>query len=432
MKIENGRGRSGVATVSEDGALSVRAQFDLSNTSAFGTLETAELTPVVQGDFTTGINVQLGAVTVANSATADAGGAGIAPFGRLRLQSGTNAAGSAIFKSRAPARYRAGEGMVARFTAAFTVGVAQSTQIAGAGNASNGYFFGFNGTAFGILHRNNATGAVVNTWISQTDWNCDKLDGLGASGMVINPTFGNVFMVKYPYLGYGDILFFVEDSDTGRFVLVHVIKYANTTALLQLGNPNLSFYVQSVNAGAVTNQIVYSGSYAIFVSGERSFVGNPKWAADNNKSAITAETSILGIRNATTYNGGENNGMIRLQSLAVGAASNSGVIVIRLRIGATLGGSPAYAAVKGTTANSGVTITAGDSVASVDTAATTATGGNMIYNITLANGANGGDSTVIDLTPFNLFVAPGEVLTVSGFSTVAAVIAVALNWAEDI
>jgi hypothetical protein len=39
---------------------------------------------------------------------------------------------------------------------------------------------------------------------------------------------------------------------------------------------------------------------------------------------------------------------------------------------------------------------------------------------------------VIDLTPFNLFVAPGEVLTVSGFSTVSATIAAALNWTEDI
>jgi hypothetical protein len=71
-------------------------------------------------------------------------------------------------------------------------------------------------------------------------------------------------------------------------------------------------------------------------------------------------------------------------------------------------------------------------VASVDTAATTATGGTLIYNLTLANGANGGNSAVIDLTPFSLFVGPGEVLTVSGFSTVSANIAVALNWTEDI
>lgn len=407
-------------------------QFDLSNQSAFGTLETSELTAIIQGDFNNGINSQLGATTLLNSATADAGGYGTAPFGRLRLQSGTNAAGSAVYSSRIPARYRAGQGMMARFTGVFTAGVADSAQIVGVGNASDGYFFGFHGTVFGILYRNNVSGTVVDTWIAQADWNGDRLDGTGASGMTINPTFGNVFMVKYPYLGYGDILFFVEDSASGRFVLVHVIKYANTTATLQLGNPNLSFYAQTVNTGATTNQILYSGSYAVFVSGERSFAGNPKWAFDNNKSGVTAETSIFGLRNATTYNGGTNRSLIRLNSLSCGSASNSGVFVLRLRTGATLGGSPSYTAINGTTANAGVTITAGNSVASVDTAATTATGGTLIYNITLANGSNGGDSAVIDLTPFNLFVAPGETLTVSGFSTVSANVAVALNWTEDI
>lgn len=39
---------------------------------------------------------------------------------------------------------------------------------------------------------------------------------------------------------------------------------------------------------------------------------------------------------------------------------------------------------------------------------------------------------IIDLTPFNLFIAPTEILTVSGFSTASATMAAALNWAEDI
>lgn len=406
--------------------------FDPSNQSAFGTLETAELTPVIQGDFINGINTQLGTTTTANSATVDAGGYGSAPNGRLRLQSGTNAAGSAIFRSREAARYRAGQGMVARFTAAFTAGVASSTQIVGVGDAEDGYFFGYNGTAFGILYRNSSSGSTDNTWIAQTAWNGDKLDGTGASGMTLNATFGNVYMIKYPYLGYGPVQFFVVDSNSGRMVAVHTIKYPNTTASTQSANPNFSFYAQSLNAGATTNQIVYSGSYAIFLSGQRSFVSTPRWATDNNKSAVTAETSIFGLRNATTYNGHENHALIRLNSIACGASSNSGVIVIRLRVGATLGGSPSYATINGTTGNSGVTITAGNSVASVDTAATTSTGGTLIYNLTLANGANGGDSIMIDLTPFNLFVAPGETLTVGGFSTASAAIAVALNWTEDI
>ena len=93
-----------------------------------------------------------------------------------------------------------------------------------------------------------------------------------------------------------------------------------------------------------------------------------------------------------------------------------------------MGGSPSWATINGTTGDSGVTITSGNSIASVDIAGTTATAGTLIYNLTIATP---GDHTV-DLTPFGLFVAPGEILTVSGFGSSSATIAAALNWSEDI
>jgi hypothetical protein len=214
-------------------------------------------------------------------------------------------------------------------------------------------------------------------------------------------------------------------------VVVHTIKYPNTTAVIQLSNPNLSFYAQTVNSGATTNQIVYCGSYGVFVSGERLFANSPRWSTDNNKSGITAETVLFSIRNATSYNGGTNRALLRLNSISAGAASNSGVIIARLRIGATVGGSPSFAAIDGTTDDAGITITAGNSAASKDTAGTTATGGRLLYSLTFANGANGGDNSTIDLTPFFLFVAPTEILTVSAFSTASAAVSAALNWSED-
>ena len=401
-------------------SLKETVQFDPSNMSAFGTLETAELTPVIQIDFVHGLNTQIGAGTTANSATTDTNA------GRLRLQSGTNSAGSAIYASRRVAKYRPGQGITARFTAAFTTGVASSTQIVGVGNADNGYFFGYNGATFGILHRNGGS----DTWTAQTSWNGDKADGTGASAFNWNKTYGNVCMIKYPFLGYGDIGFYVQDSATARWILVHTIRYANTTATIQHTNPNLFFYAQSINSGATTNQTIYVGSVGVFLSGVRDYIGSPRWATDNYKAGVTAETVLFSLRNATTYNGITNRSLMRLQSLSAGAMANAAltVCVIRLRIGATVGGSPSWATINGTTADSGVTITSGNSVASVDVAGTTATGGTLIYNLTTSTP---GDQTV-DLTPFGLFVAPGEILTVSGFGSSSATIAAALNWSEDI
>jgi hypothetical protein len=161
----------------------------------------------------------------------------------------------------------------------------------------------------------------------------------------------------------------------------------------------------------------------------RSFVSNPKWSRDNYKAGVTAETNILSLRNCSTYNGTTNRGMIRLNSLSVGANAAAGsVVVLRFRIGATVGGVPAFSPLNGATADNGVTITSGNSIASADTTGTTSSGGTLLYAMTIAAPGN----SVIDVTPFDLFVAAGETMTIGGFSTANATIAVAANWTEDI
>lgn len=376
--------------------------------SAFGTLETAELEPSVQLDFVYGINTQTGVSTTSNG-TVDTNG------GRLRLQSTTNTAGSAIFRSRRIIRYRAGQGITARFTAAFTTGKANSTQIVGVGSSANGYFFGYNGTSFGILHRNGGS----DTWVAEANWN----------GTPINwtKTYGRPLMIKYPYLGYGNVKFYVQDNETSEWVLVHTIRYADTTATMQLTNPNMYFYAQSLNADNNTNMIVYVGSVGIFISGKRSYISSPKWAMDSSKSSVTTEVNLLTLQNAATYNGVANQSLIRLQSISVSCSAASGIATFRLKMGATVGGSPSYTAINGTLADAGATLTSANSIASYDTAGTTIADGTMIFSISIDNP----DSTLIDLDSYNIFVAPGEKLTISAYSSATATVGVSVNWVED-
>ena len=386
---------------------------------AFGDLITSENTPLIQGDFVYGINTQTGVTAIVTTGVADT------DAGRLRLQTGTGAAGAALFTSRKSAKYRAGQGVTGRFTKVFTAGAANSQQIAGFGTTSNGYFFGFNGNAFGILHRN----AGADTWVAQGSWNGDKCNGTGSSAFTINAALGNVYQIRYPYLGYGVITFWILNPATGRWLLAHMIQYPNTTTATQISNPNLNYYDQVVNTGNTSNIISYTGSIAALLSGVRSFTANPKWAYDNNKASVTAETNLFSLRNATTYNGVENKGMLRLNSLSLASAGAvSSIAVCRFRIGATLGGTATYAAINGTTADNGVTITAGNSVASANTIHTTATGGTYIFNLSIAGGSN----AVVDLSPYDIYVSPGEILTVSGFSSATATLSASVNWTEDI
>ncbi len=372
-------------------------------------------------DFVYGINTQLASTTIASTGVADTNAS------RLRLQTGTNAAGSAIFISRRPAKYRPGQGIVARFTTVYTTGVASSTQIHGAGNATDGYFFGFNGATFGILHRNTSS----DTWVAQSSWNGDKCDGTGASAFNWDKTKGAVCQIKYPYLGYGNITFWVQNPLTSAWILCHTIRYSNSSALVQISNPNLSSYAQVINSGNTTNLTMYVGSIGFFLTGERSFIGSPQWAADNSKATVTTETCLINLRNATTYNGVTNRSLIRLNSVSFSsaqAAAAAAASFLRFKIGATIGGVPSYATISGTTADGGVTITSGNSVASVDKAGTTVAGGTFLFSL----GAGNSQNSFIDLTPFNLFIAPGEIMTVSGFATSSATLGCALTWTEDI
>ena len=378
--------------------------------SIFGTLETAELEPSIQMDFVYGINSQTGVSTVSNG-TVDTNG------GRLRLQTTTNAAGSAIFRSRKVIRYRAGQGAVARFTAAFTAGKANSTQIVGVGTATNGYFFGYNGTSFGICHRNGGS----DTWVAEADWN-----GADATWTKTN---GIPLMIKYPYLGYGNIKFFIQDSITSNWVLVHTIRYANTTATTQLTNPNMYFYAQALNANNNTNLIVYVGSVGIFISGKRAFVGGPKWSMDATKASITTENNLLTLQNATSYNGVDNHTLVRIQSISVASSATTGVSAFRMKLGATVGGTVAFGAIDGTitTASGGLTLTTANSMVTYDTGGTTIAGGTMVFSLISDNP----NTSLIDLEPYNIYIAPGERLSITAYSSNSATVGASVNWVED-
>lgn len=114
--------------------------------SAFGEALTAQLTPLAQLDFADGLSASTNRrVTGAGSVTTS---------GSLAVAAtGASANSRASLAARRYSMYRPGQGELSRFTAVFTAGAANSTQLAGPGDDCNGFFFGYNGTAFGVLRR---------------------------------------------------------------------------------------------------------------------------------------------------------------------------------------------------------------------------------------------------------------------------------------
>jgi hypothetical protein len=173
---------------------------------------------------------------------------------------------------------------------------------------------------------------------------------------------------------------------------------------------------------------MFVGSLGVFITGTRIYL-SAHWATDTTKTVATSELNIFSIRNCTTYNGITNTGVIKLRSLSFAYnAGGSNTAILKLKTGVTLGGSPAFTTINGTTGDNGVTITSGNSIASVDVAGTTVTGGTYIYNNCIASL----QGTTADVSDYLLFINPGETMTFSCITTLSDPVILGVNWNEDV
>lgn len=112
-------------------------------TSAFGDLATVQPDPIIQ------ITAQYGIRD--NVISANLGGSTSEVGSNFVISTGTGANNVGALVSRMQAAYRAGQGIMCRYTALFTEGVADSTQLTGLLNSEAGFGFGYNGTDYGIF-----------------------------------------------------------------------------------------------------------------------------------------------------------------------------------------------------------------------------------------------------------------------------------------
>jgi hypothetical protein len=382
--------------------------------TAFGELSTCIPTPVAhilynyglisQNVITSGVNG--GSVTAASSMAV--------------LASGTTNGGSAILYSRRELIYQPGQGGMGRFSGLFSTPQANTTQIIGLGssNEANGLFFGYNGTSFGILYINNS----VSTWTPQASWNIDVMNGAGGAtnptGVNLNPLTGNVFQIRYQYLGFGSITFFVESAETGLFEPVHRIGYPNTATSTNFSNPSFRIYARATCTSGGVGVTLRTASGALFIEGQQLPLG-ARYGLDNNKALLaTTQTSLLAIRTLTTFNGVVNQSQIRVSNISIACANGGtpGVVVLRVYLNPTLGGTPSWTPVEN-----------GQSMVEYDIAGTTVTGGVVKFNASVAS--NG--STIFDTTGFGLFLNAGDMLVFAGYATRATEMSVSICWNED-
>lgn len=381
--------------------------------TAFGEVLTAEARPVVQVTFPYAINSeQMTSANTATYAAAPSWAAGIATV----ATTASNGAGTSSLTSTDVCRYGPGQGCDARFTALFSAAATSCSQVIGVGDASDGFFFGYNGTAFGVLRRSSVSGSVVDTWVAQTSWNIDTMNGNGPSKITLDPTKGNVYRIAYQWLGFGAITFYIENPEDGSFIKVHRINYANANTATSIANPTLHFYLAASKTTGTGVVSVSTASLSVYQQGpdHGPYV---RQATNNTKTGITTETNVLTIKSkATNVLGGTNTNRVQMVPDFVSVATDgTKTAVVRLVINTTLGGTPSYADISTNT-----------SVAQKETAGTTLTGGKEVMTFQIAKVAQ----DRIDLSPYNIVLHPGDILTVGVSSSASTDVGVGLSWKE--
>ena len=466
----------------------------------FGSIHAERLTPVFQHDAVYQLNSFSTKATTGHSTGGVSSATATVSNNLFKCYTGTTALSFSAIQSRKRLRYRAGQGIVGRFAGGFSAPAESSILVIGFGTAESGFYFGYNGTSFGILHvtggvrevrtltvttaststsnynvvLNGATAvnvtatnnsstvktayeisrgtfpgwtsyqvgstvvfvandagsktgsyslaqsgagtpaagtfartlsgaASTDTWIPQSSWNGDKLNGTGASGFTIDPSKGNVFQIGVQYLGFGTITFSVEvtssNTNNADFVTCHTIKYPNTSTSTSLTQPSFPFTMAAYSAGSTTDVGCFVGSFGGFREGV-TLLSGPRMTYTNTSTAVStgAYYCLFTVRNDGVYAGRANQSVVNI--LSVGAAHDDAtpVTLYALR-NATLVGTPNF------------TAWASSSCTSVDTAATTATvstNDQIVFSIPIGQGGNElialGDEVTLQ---------PGETLTIA-------------------
>lgn len=398
-------------SVDSGGDLNVRVDGPL---TAFGELSVAEMTPLLQIQHPYELNLDLlstGSTTGSGSVTYNTGTTNV------EVNSGAATSSSGVVKTRKLVKYRNGQGIVTRFTSIFDVGTSGNEQWIGWADSNDGYLLGYSGTTFGILKRNSLKPSNPKLFIPQNEWNIDVMDGTlsldNPSGQLLNPRNGNVYQIQSQWLGFGAVNFFIESEASGKFEPVHQIKYTNQNDVVSSINPTFPLWIESTNTTNNTNITIKNPSLAAFNEGIVKYTGPTK--SFGNSKASTTNTVIFSLENPTTYKGRVNRSRIKLQSLNVFSdQSNANPVRFEIQLDPTLASTSFSSFGSYTTINT-------------DTSGTLSTAGIGIFQV----GVTEVGSDTIDLTNFDIFLNPGETLSVvsngSNNGTGAS-----LTWVEDL
>lgn len=229
----------------------------------------------------------------------------------------TPTGGKAYMQSFEHFRYQPLKSQLVAVTFNFKEQVANVTKFAGYSDRVNGIEFQNNGTTnqFAILSGT----AIGNQTVVQADWNIDKLDGTGKSGITFDISKTQILIIDFQALYVGRVR--VGFDLGGQIVYCHEFLHANVVTQPYLQSANLPIICGMVCTGTVSTTMNFVCS-AIASEGGQELTSSYDFVQDGAVVAASgANTHLISIRPKLLFNGIENRvrfGFISVDILVTG------------------------------------------------------------------------------------------------------------------
>jgi len=294
----------------------------------------------------------------------------------------TAASGSSVTRETIKVfAYQPGKSLLVMNTFVMSPAKTGLTQRVGYYGDDNGFYLEQANNDVAFVERSVVTGSLVETPVPQADWNGDKLDGTGASGLTLDLSKAQILWMDLEWLGVGSVR--VGFVINGQFIVCHTFNHANIIASTYITTASLPLRYEIFNEAdtseastlkQICSTVISEGGYEL--RGKQQSVGT-SITAPRLFAVAGTYYPIVGVRLKTT----------RLDAIAI-------ITAISL-LGLGNGKNYQWRVMNGDVAISGGTwFSAGaDSAVEYNTTGTSATGGRILAS-GFVNSSNQGSPSI--------------------------------------
>ena len=223
------------------------------------------------------------------------------------LQTTTASGDRALRQSTRYFDYISGRSQLVSLTGVFGAGQTNVNQYIGYGDDLNGLFFKLQATTLGVVVRTATSGSAVDTFTAQSSWNIDKMDGTGPSGITLDITKAQIFVIDFQWLAVGRIRF-CFDID-GVIYPVHEVLNANSIGLAYMKTPTLPVRYEVINTGTAASSTTLEQICAAVSSEGGALIPGTSFTRGNGTTtrAVTTRAPVFAIRLKSAFPSGEPN-----------------------------------------------------------------------------------------------------------------------------